>query len=108
MSGSNRVVIGILALSVVVASVSAHADEYWSRQDSITTGLGNASAYNMAVHTIDPWPASSRNPRVHMDGERALLAAERYKANRTVPPRGLTTQSINVQGSSPGGGIAPR
>jgi hypothetical protein len=41
-----------------------------------------------------------------MDGERALLAADRYKLNRSIPPRGLTTQTINVQGSNPG--IAPR
>jgi hypothetical protein len=105
--GSSRAVLGVMTLVVIVfAGVPTCAEDYRSRLDSITYGLGNAPAHNIAVHTVNPWPASSRNPRIHMDGERALLAADRYKLNRSIPPRGLTTQTINVQGSTPG--IAPR
>ena len=107
MPRSSRAVMGVVALAAIFfAGVPACAEDYRSRLDSITYGLGNAPAHNIAVHTVNPWPASSRNPRIHMDGERALLAADRYKLNRSIPPRGLTTQTINVQGSNPG--IAPR
>jgi hypothetical protein len=110
MARSNRRGRAIVMLAVLgpIACASARADDYRARQDSITDGLGNAAAHNIAVHTIDPWPASSRNPRVNLDGERALIAVGRYKANRSIPPRGLTTQTINVQDLNPGLGIAPR
>jgi hypothetical protein len=59
---------------------------------------------NIAVQTIDPWPKHSRNTTIGLDGHRAVLAGERYRANRVIEPRGLTTQTISAGGGGGGGG----
>ena len=69
---------------------------YLKRQDSATFDHGNAVRHNIAVQTIDPWAPHSANTRINMDGERALIAAKRYKANKTKEPKGLATQAISV------------
>jgi hypothetical protein len=73
--------------------------DYTSNSDSISPHAGDSSARNVAVHTIDPWPARSRNARIDIDGERMRLAVERYKANKSLPPRGLATQQFVRTGS---------
>jgi hypothetical protein len=75
---------------------AAGCEEYRARRDGITFEHGNAIAHNIAVQTIDPWPPYVGNSRIDVDGRRLLIAAERYKENKSIPPRGLTTQSINV------------
>jgi hypothetical protein len=68
--------------------------DYTSNSDGINPHAGNASARNVIVHTIDPWSARSRNTRIDVDGERVRVAIERYKANKSLPPRGLATQQF--------------
>jgi len=65
-------------------------DDYYSRRDTITLGAGDAQAVNAATHTVDPWPEHSRNTDIHMEGERAGVAVERYQQNKSVKPKGLT------------------
>lgn len=72
---------------------------YRARRDSITAGAGNAVAHNIAAQTIDPWPKHSANKKIDMDGDRALIAIDRYKANKSIEPTGLETQSIVGTGS---------
>ena len=105
MARSNKAVKWLSVCVVMVAAAPNPGwcgEEYLARRDSITRGLGDAPAHNIAVHTIDPWPRGVRNPRINIDGERALIGAYRYKSNTVIPPRGLTTQTINAQSSTPG------
>ncbi|MGI9523779.1 MAG: hypothetical protein ACR2PG_19275 [Hyphomicrobiaceae bacterium] len=67
---------------------------YRARRDKITAGAGDAVAHNIAAQTIDPWPRHAANKRIDIDGERALIAIDRYKANKSIEPTGLETQSI--------------
>jgi hypothetical protein len=74
---------------------------YLAHSDTVTMGAGDAVAVNKATHTIDPWPPESRNARIDQDGKRAHIAIKRYEANKSIQPRGLTS---NSDGSSNGNG----
>ncbi len=69
-------------------------DDYRARRDSITFQHGNSVANNIAVQTINPWPDYVGRSRIELDADRAMIAIDRYKANKSIPPRGLTTQSV--------------
>jgi len=85
-----------LALLLLAGAGGASADEeYLARRDSITPGVGNAMAHNRAVHTIDPWPRYVGNDRINVDGRRIQLGMRRYQANKSIPPRGVSTSSTN-------------
>lgn len=68
---------------------------YRARRDGITAGIGDSVAHNIAAQTKDPWPTYSANKRIDVDGERALIAIKRYKANESIEPNGLATQTIS-------------
>src|SRR5215831_18272006 len=90
-----------LALVLLLAGAggaSASDDEYLARRDSITPGAGNAVAHNRAVHTIDPWPRHVGNDRINVDGRRIQLGMRRYQANKSIPPRGVSTSSTYFNG----------
>jgi hypothetical protein len=76
--------------------------DYGGPRDSITIHHGNSVAHNIAVQTIDPWPPHARNSRIDVDGQRLMVGIARYKANKSLPPRGLSKQS-NGNGVSPNG-----
>jgi hypothetical protein len=69
------------------------SDIYFDRRETVFSGAGDAVASNIAVQTIDPWPPNVGNTRISMNGDRAVLAAQRYRANRVIPPRGTSTSS---------------
>jgi len=91
-----------VALVAVFATVAAGAgicdpDRWFAHRahtDRITPGAGNASAANMAVQSVDPWPAHSARKRIDMDGKRALKAIRRYETNTSIPPNGLDMARI--------------
>jgi hypothetical protein len=88
-----------LALLLLAGASGASADEeYLARRDSITPGVGNAVAHNRAVHTIDPWPRYVGNDRINIDGRRIQLGMRRYQANKSIPPRGVSTSSTYFNG----------
>src|SRR5215813_8684314 len=88
-----------LALLLLAGARGASADEeYLARRDSITPGVGNAAAHNRAVHTIDPWPRYVGNDRINIDGRRIQLGMRRYQANKSIPPRGVSTSSMYSNG----------
>ena len=99
-------VLGASVLCLATLGLSG-CEDYRSRRDSVISEHGNAVAHNIAVQTIDPWPPASRDARIDVDGERALIGAERYKANKSLEPKGLATQKVSTgsgsSGSSGGG-----
>src|SRR5262249_43077791 len=91
-----------IAICACATGSGAVADEdYFARRDSITAGFGNSVAHNRAVHTINPWPPYVGNARIHVDGRRIHLGMRRYQANKSIPPRGLSTSSINFNTLQP-------
>jgi hypothetical protein len=70
--------------------------EYNRRSDSITLGHGNAVAHNIAVQTIDPWPRYVGNSHIEVDSQRLMIGIARHKANESIPPQGLSTQTISI------------
>ena len=97
---NNAPVITRVTLALLLASAGGgYADEeYLARRDSITPGVGNAVAHNRAVHTINPWPRYVGNDRINVDGRRIQLGMRRYQANKSIPPRGVSTSSTYFNG----------
>ena len=85
----------LLALLLACPNGAAADEDYFARRDSIAAGAGNSLAHNRAVHTINPWPWYVANDRINIDGRRIQLGMKRYQANKSIPPRGLSTSSIN-------------
>ena len=83
-----------IAFGIVAAfTLAGCSDIYYDRRETVFSGAGDAVASNIAVQTIDPWPPNVGNTRMTMNGDRAVLAAQRYRANRVIPPRGTSTSS---------------
>lgn len=95
------------ALAVSMMTLSAcreyRYNQYLHARDTVTLGAGDAVAYNKAVHTIDPWPAQSRNPKHVTDGKRMMVGIERYQKNESLEPRGLSTNNVYADQNAPQG-----
>ena len=94
---------GSVFVSLVAVGLLCGCEPYRARRDSITMGLGNSVAHNIAVQTIDPWPPKSRDPRINVNGQRLLTGVQRYETNRSIQPRNLSTQSISTGSGGSGG-----
>jgi hypothetical protein len=104
---NNARVITRMALPLLLLAGAGRAsadEEYLARRDSITPGVGNAAAHNRAVHTINPWPRYVGNDRINIDGRRIQLGMRRYQANKSIPPRGVSTSSTYINGQLGTGG----
>ena len=88
--------------SACVCCAEAGDGQYFDRSDKITRGAGNAIAHNMAVQTVDPWPRYVRNNRINVDGKRIALGHSRYQANKSIPPKSLSTSNIQFGISNSG------
>ena len=55
--------------------------------------LRRGEATNRVTHMIDPWPAASGRRNIAYSGEKAAIAAERYRTGRVIPPVNATTSS---------------
>ena len=85
--------------SLLVASLSGCGGYYQS--GTPFTGQGNSVRQNAAVTIIDPQPAGAANTNIDMDGQRALVAIERYHTGTEIQPEELrTTEDLSVAGSS--------
>ncbi len=93
------------ALGVIAASaLGGCSDIYFDRRETVASGAGDAVASNIAVQTIDPWPPYVGDTRIAMNGDRAVIAAQRYRFNRVIPPRGTGTSAaydVQSQGAPP-------
>jgi hypothetical protein len=76
------------------ALCGACSDLYLDRRDTISLSAGDALAGDKAVQTIDPWPPNSGNRKIAFNGQRMQTAIVRYRTNRVIEPRPLTTNSV--------------
>jgi hypothetical protein len=94
--GTRLAVCGLLA---AIAAGAAGCEQYRARRDTVSFEGGNAVAHNIAVQTVDPWPTNVRDDRIAIDGDREVIAVERYKVNKSIPPKGIATQTIAPNGN---------
>lgn len=70
---------------VAILTLAACSNQYIERKDSVTLGLGDGVASNIAVMTTDPSPRASQNNSIPMDPVKAGLALARYRAGGIIP-----------------------
>lgn len=85
----------IIVAATLGAMLGGCSDLYWDRRDTVTLHSGEASATNRITHMIDPWSAASGNRNIAYSGEKAAMAAERYRTGRVIPPVNATTSSAS-------------
>jgi hypothetical protein len=85
----------ITAAVLLGAMLGGCSDIYWDRRDTITLHSGEAMAANVVTETIDPWSKASGNRNIAYSGEKAAVAAERYRTGRIIPPINATTSSAS-------------
>lgn len=96
---AGRAVTVTVLLGMTVAGCS---DLYFDRRESVMFSSGDAVAANVAMQTIDPWPAVAADRKLHANGERMQRAIERYRQNKTTPLQ--TTSTSSAQFNQPGSG----
>jgi hypothetical protein len=100
---SNRWLVPALVFAGALAGC-ADPDLYLDRRDTISFGAGDAVASNIIVQTIDPWPRVAGNRNLAHNGDVMQAAGERYRTGKVIPPKGLSTSSVDFQ---PNAGGAP-
>ena len=83
----------IVATALLSAMLGGCSEYYFDRRDGVTLHSGEAMAANRVTMMIDPWPAASGNRNIAYNGEKAAVAAERYRTGRVIPPVNVTTSS---------------
>lgn len=92
----------ILAGLLLAALGAGGCNEYLDRRDTVTLGAGNANAVNKATQTINRWPRVAGEDRWLSDGERARLAAMRYRTDRVKDPKSLDNKDLPVEPEATG------
>jgi hypothetical protein len=82
-----------IAATLLTAMLGGCSEYYFDRREGITLHSGDAMASNRVTQMIDPWPAASGNRNIAYNGEKAAVAAERYRTGRVIPPVNVTTSS---------------
>jgi len=83
----------IVATALLGAMLGGCSEYYFDRREGITLHSGDAMASNRVTQMIDPWPAASGNRNIAYNGEKAAVAAERYRTGRVITPVNVTTSS---------------
>ena len=83
----------LAAATLLVAMLGGCSEYYFDRRDGVTLHSGESMAANRVTQMIDPWPAASGNRNIAYNGEKAAVAAERYRTGRVIPPVNVTTSS---------------
>jgi hypothetical protein len=98
----------VLLRGVVLALVAgflAGCNSWLARREAISYQAGDAVAWNRAVHTIDPWPATSRDTTITTSGRRIARAIEAYEngePNGAAPSAAMTPIApMGVGGGTP-------
>ena len=86
----------ILALAATTL-LGACTDMYLDRRDTVSFAAGDAVAANKVVHMVDPWPARAGDRNIAFDGERMVMAAERYRTDKVKAVSGTGTSSVQYQ-----------
>jgi hypothetical protein len=111
---SRRVTRLTAAAPLLAVALGGCSDFYFERRDTMSVVSGEHQAVNRVTQMIDPWPAASNQRNIAYSGERAVIAAERYRTGRVIPPVSAMTSSaaynqvqpalppaVNTQASSP-------
>jgi hypothetical protein len=77
-----------LALAGVALLLAACQQDPFVRSDKIAFHAGESSAYNKAVHIIDPWPAGSRRTSLEHDGRHMVRVIEQYQGDHAAASGG--------------------
>ena len=65
--------------------------------EPLQSGFGDAYHHNIAVQVINPEPENAGSGAPNLDGERAGLAIERYKAGNIIEPVQVDTSSVSTE-----------
>ena len=84
---------GVQLVCVVLstAALMGGCREYFDERDTVSHVAGDAIAVNKATQTIERFPNAARQDRWRSDGERARVAAERYRTRTVQEPQSLGT-----------------
>jgi len=66
-------------LLALLAGVLAGCNSWLAHRETISYQAGDAVAWNRAVHTIDPWPVTSRDTTIPTSGRRIARAIDVYE-----------------------------
>jgi hypothetical protein len=86
-----------LKAACIAGSVAAAAwglggcREYFDERDTVSHVAGDAIAVKKATQTIERFPEAARQDLWRSDGERARVAAERYRTRTVQEPQSLGT-----------------
>jgi hypothetical protein len=106
MRRSSRLSVATMLPAIALgAMLGGCSDIYFDRRDGVTFYGGDAPATNVAVQTIDPWPAAASNRHIEANGDRMQKAAERYRTNKVTPLQPIGTSSVQLNAAA--GGAAP-
>ena len=89
----------VIAAAIIVSMLTLGGcaerkyNRYLHARDTISLSAGDAVAYNRAVQTIDPWPASARKTSQPTNGKRINLGMKRYQENKSLEPKGMSTNN---------------
>jgi hypothetical protein len=83
----------LAAAVLLVAALGGCSDIYFERRDTMSVVSGEAQATDRVTQMIDPWPAASGRRNIAYSGEKAAIAAERYRTGRVIPPVNAMTSS---------------
>ena len=94
LQSGTRAVAAVLVLGV---TLSACAEIYYDRRETVSLGADDAVATNKVTMMTDPWPRHSANRQLAFNGERMQGAHERYRLGKTYTPVNVTTSSAAYQ-----------
>jgi hypothetical protein len=97
----------LAAVLLVGAMLAGCSDIYYDRRETVALSAGDAVMTNRVTHMIDPWPRSSANRNIAVNGEKMQTAVERYRENRIIQPTGLGTSSAGYTSTQSGPAAAP-
>jgi hypothetical protein len=89
----SRRVTRLAAAALLAVALGGCSDFYFERRDTMSVVSGDAQATNRVTQMIDPWPAASGRRNIAYSGEKAAIAAERYRTGRVIPPVNAMTSS---------------
>ncbi len=104
---TDRFAARVVTVTVLLgATLAGCSDLYFDRREGVMFGPGDAVAANVAMQTIDPWPAVAADRKLQANGERIQRAIERYRQNKTTQLKTLEGSGLqsNQQGSGSGNG----
>ena len=75
------------------------------RRETIGPYAGEALAANRLAQTVNPWGSGATD--LPANGNRMRIAIERYNANKSIPPQGMTTSTLVGSSGAAGASAAP-